>query len=115
MKIFSHHTACHVIAAAKKVMQKQKYDKVKDLANAILSKYVNFNPDEKVPRGDKINLYAIQTLNLGLIWHSFNDSIHEGDGDRVLACWKFMLVIFKAKGHRSYCKEAIILLAQYHC
>ena len=105
----------HIIAAAKKIMQKQKYDKVKDLANAILSKYVNFNPDEKVPRGDKINLYATQTLTLGLIWHSFNDSIYEGDGDRVLACWKFMLVIFKAKGYRNYCKEAIILLAQYHC
>lgn len=91
-------------------MQKQQYNNVKDLADAILCQFVNFNPDEKVNRTDKIHLYATQTLTLGLIWHAFNDSIREGDGDRVLACWKFLLVIFKVKGHRNYCKEAIILL-----
>ena len=105
----------HIIAAARKVTQKQQYKNVKDLANEILCQFVNFNPDEKVPRSDNVNLYATQTLTLGLIWHAFNDSIREEDGDRVLACWKFLLLIYKAKGHRNYCKEAIVLLTQYHC
>jgi len=60
-------------------------------------------------------LYATETLTLGLIWLAFNDAVAEGDGDRVLLCWKFLLVIFRVKGQRNYCKEAIVLLMQYHC
>lgn len=105
----------HVIAAANKVTEQQQYTNVRDLASAILDQFVNFDPDEKVKRTDKVHLYATQTLTLGLIWHAFNDAIREGDGDRVLACWKFLLVIFRVKGHRNYCKEAVTLLAQYHC
>jgi len=97
-------------------MSLQQYVTVKELAKAIVQKYVYFDPDEKVQRDDKIYLYGTQVLTLALIWHNFNDSIREGDGDRVLACWKFLLIIFKAKkGHCNYCKEAIMLLAQYHC
>ena len=74
-----------------------------------------FDPDKKVPRTDKIHLYATQVLTLSLFWDVFHDAIREGDGDRILSYWKFLLIIFRVKGHRNYCKEAIILLTQYHC
>ena len=104
----------HVVAAAKKVLSEKSIDNVKDLAKEILKQFVSFNPDAKISRADKIHLYASQLMTLLLFWHSFNDAIREGDGDRVLSYWKFLLVIFRAKGHRNYCKEAIILLSQYH-
>jgi len=74
--------------------------------------FTEFNLDEKVDRSD---FYGTQVLTLALIWHCFNDSMREWDGNRVLRCWKYLLVVFRAKGHCNYCKEAIMLLAQYHC
>ena len=38
----------------------------------------------------------------------------EHDGMRVLQCWKFMLLVFKAGNRTNYSIEALLLLAQYH-
>ena len=65
------------------------------LATAILKSFTCFNPDKKFDRSDRCFLYATETLTLELIWLAFNDSIGEGDGDRV---WKISLV-FKVQGH----------------
>jgi len=54
-------------------------------------------------------------LNIVLLWHGFDDAIQEGDGDRILTYYKFILNVFKAGRCDNYCKEVIILLAQYHC
>ena len=99
-----------MVAAGKKRMSKKLYDNVNELAKA----FTCFNPDKKIDRSDKCLLYATEMLTLALIWLAFNDSIAEGDSDRVLLCWKFLLV-FKVQGHRNYCKEATVLLMQYHC
>lgn len=104
----------HIVAAGKLLMKKP-YQRVEDLANDIVDKFVHFDPDAKVPNNDKIQMYATEVLTLGLLWLNFKDSIREGDGDRVLLCWKFLLLLFKAKNHRNYAKEAIILLSHYHC
>ena len=45
---------------------------------------------------DTVHLYDLQVLNLGLLWHGFNDLIREGDGDRILTYYKFILNVFKA-------------------
>ena len=58
--------------------------------------------------------YAMDFLTLALLWHGFHDSIKEGDGDRILRYWKFLLVAFKSTNHRNYAKEALNLLVQYH-
>jgi len=47
-----------------------------------------------------------------MLWHSFHDSIKEGDGDRIIIHWKFLLKVFKASGRRNYTIEAFHLLAQ---
>lgn len=105
----------HVNAAAEKLLFQQSYQKVEDLAKAIIQNFVFFDPDKKISREDKVHLYAIQVMTLLLFWHAFDDAIKEGDGDRVLEYWKFLLLIFRVRGHRNYCKEAIIMLSQYHC
>ena len=104
----------HVIAAAKKVLSQQSINEVKYLAKEVMQQFLSFDPDAKILRTDKVHLYASQLMTLLLFWHAFNDAVREGDGDRVLSYWKFLLVIFRAKGHRNYCKEAIVLLSQYH-
>ena len=56
-------------------------------------------------------LYVMQVLSLGLIWHNFLDATKEGDGNRIIQCWKFLLLAFKATNRKSYCIEALIELA----
>lgn len=105
----------HVNAAAEKLLSEQSYDKVEDLAKAIVHNYVFFDPAKKIKRNDKVHLYATQLMTLLLFWHAFNDAVKEGDGDKVIDYWRFLLVIVRVKGHRNYCKESIVMLSQYHC
>ena len=45
----------------------------------------------------------------------FQDAIREGDGIRVIRCWKFLLLWFRSTGHTNYAIEAMTLLSQlYH-
>eukprot|EP00731_Ephydatia_muelleri_P006704 Em0003g952a len=58
--------------------------------------------------------YAKETLSLGLLLLEFKDGIREGDGNRVLRCWKYFLLFFRATKHKNYCIEAFNLQMQYY-
>ena len=53
-------------------------------------------------------------LDHGLLYMNFLDSISEGDGDRILLCWKFLLLHFYADkgGSTKYALEALYLQFQ---
>lgn len=59
---------------------------------------------------DGIYNYACAVLNDGLLLLELRDAIHEGDGIRVLRCWKFMLLYWRYGGHTKYALEALYLL-----
>ncbi len=63
---------------------------------------------------DGVFEYARAVLNDGLLLMEFRDAIKEGDGDRIMRCWKFMLPYFHATGHTKYRLEAFNLLASVH-
>jgi len=44
----------------------------------------------------------------------FNDAVKEGDGERILTCWKYMLMYFKVSHKTKYSIEAFNLLAHYY-
>lgn len=56
--------------------------------------------------------YATNLLTLSLIWHGYHDSVKEGDGNRILLYWKFLLPIFQEEGRFNYAKEAFLLISQ---
>ena len=58
---------------------------------------------------DGVSNYASAVLNDGLLME-FRDAIHEGDGPRILRCWKFMLLYWRHTGHTKYAHEAIQLI-----
>lgn len=60
---------------------------------------------------DHIYNYACARLGLGLLLHNFDDAVKEGDGDRIIRCWKFLLLIFKSYNHNKYALAALQLLA----
>ena len=52
----------------------------------------------------------------GLLCLEFYDAIQEGDGERIIRCWKFLLLHFKAdgKGSTKYALEGLYLILQVH-
>ena len=102
----------HVVAAAKEILSTTQYDSVQNLAKEIVVQFIAFQPDVNMGITDKVFLYSLQVLNLGLLWHGFNDSIR---GDRIMTYYKFILNVFKAGRCFNYSKEVVILLTQYYC
>ena len=58
--------------------------------------------------------YTCEVISLGLLYLNFKDAVREGDGDRILLMWKYLMLIWKATGHKNYAIEAFTLLSQYH-
>ena len=62
---------------------------------------------------DAVFTYASELLTLGLFHMEFKQAIKEGDGGRVLRCWKYMLILFKGSLRKNYAIEALNLLYNY--
>lgn len=63
---------------------------------------------------DDMYHYQCNFMEHGLLYMNFIDGISEGDGDRILRCWKFLLLHFYADGGSStkYALEALFLQFQ---
>lgn len=70
--------------------------------------------DKKGLKRDDMFSYQSSFLEIGLLVKNFYDAISEGDGQRVVRCWKFMLQYLKQDGARSrkYALEALYLQCQ---
>ena len=62
---------------------------------------------------DSIMEYGKEVFSLGMLYMEFHDAIKEGDGHRVLRCWKYLLLIFKASQRKNYSIEAFNFLCEY--
>lgn len=51
---------------------------------------------------DHIFKYQKALLSINLLLKNINDSIREGDGERLLVCYKVALLYFKSTGHVKY-------------
>ena len=60
---------------------------------------------------DGVFNYASAVLNDGLLFMELRDAIREGDGPRIIRCWKFMLLYWKHAGHTKYAYEVIELIS----
>jgi L1 cell adhesion molecule like protein len=60
-------------------------------------------------RDDSTN-YVSKLLGMGLLVWDFEDVVKEGDGERLVLLWKFMLLLFKQAGKTKYSLEAFTLL-----
>jgi len=66
------------------------------------------------PANNLVRAYACSVLTNGLLLMEFNDAIREGDGDCILRCWSYFMIIFKSTDRRNYCIGASNMLVQYH-
>ena len=105
----------HSVAAAKTILDYNPMDSATHLADAIVANYVQLpsatlkSTHNKSPVcKDRVHLYAMDLLSLSLIWHCFHDAIREGDWERILRYWKFLVVVFKSSNKHCMQKKALI-------
>lgn len=105
----------HIVAAAKECGADQIHDCL-ECSKAIISKFVNvrlpLSQEEPTNISEMAHSYAVDLLGLSLLWHGYHDSVKEGDGNRILLYWKFLLPIFQQEGHYNYANEAFTLISQ---
>ena len=67
-----------------------------DLINNYVDMMFHTTPvdDPDPDNTDKVHLYAKRLLSLGCFYLEYSDAIREGDGDRVLQCWRYLLPMF---------------------
>lgn len=79
-----------------------------------LNKFVRFRYNgDNVCGKDLVTEYEMQLLSIGLFYLEYRDGIKEGDGERVLRCWRYLLPIFLCTNRTNYAKEALNLLCQH--
>jgi len=88
---------------------------VNSVVTSITEKYshTNYHCHEDPIQTDKVNLHARRLMTLGCIYLKFSDAICEGDGDRVLRCWRYMLPMFITSGRKNSAIEGLNLLVQH--
>ena len=72
----------------------------------------SFTHEEVPEKEDGVYNYARVLCHYGSLVMEFRDAWHEGDGERVLHCWKLFLPHFKVGGCSKYCLEALKLQIQ---
>ena len=65
---------------------------------------------EPEERDDMYN-YACARLNLGLLLRNVDDTVKEGDGERIIRCWRFFLLYYKASGRHKYALATFLLIS----
>ena len=125
----------HVLAAAMKLLQMDSLEAVlssslvpsdlwlqtserqsglRSVCRAVVDKFINFSfllsPGKAIKQTDKVFTYACQTLSVGMFYTEFRDAIREGDGNRILRCWRYLLPLFKASSRKNYSLKTLYLL-----
>lgn len=73
----------------------------------------SFNSVDTKTTKDNVREYGRQLLGLGLFYLEYSDAIRQGDGRRLLRCWRYLLPVFKASGRRNYSCEVVNMLYQH--
>ena len=93
----------YIIAASKEVLKHETVASVHELADKVVAQYTRIlSAPQNIDTSDRVLTYSSEVITLGLLWHNLHDAIREGDGNRVLMTWKFLLIIFHASGHTNY-------------
>jgi len=109
----------HIIAAANVCIDEMYGDcrsqiNCNEVAKALVKKFVkaSLEGDATEVPDDSVYAYATDLLSSCLLWHGFHDAIREGDGNRIMTYWKFLMVIFRKERHYNYSNEALKLTMQ---
>ena len=106
----------HDLTQVPRQNRQQSYNRI---VHNILKEFVRLpnNPgsaSQTEDNPDGVLCYTREVITYGLLYTEFEDAIKEGDGLRVVRCWRFFLPIFKASNRTKYALEAATLLIKLH-
>ena len=87
-----------------------RFTKMSDISNPDTSSLLRQQQSDD--QEDQVMNYASLVIGFGLMANNFHDAWREGDGERLLRCWKFLLLHFKGNGRTKYAVEAVRLISQ---
>lgn len=90
---------------------------IEHITSAIVDSFVfldyNTTSNDASSTNDGVYSYATNLLTLGCFYLEFRDAIKEGDGLRVLRCYRYMLPMFISSGRKNYAIETLNFLLQH--
>lgn len=96
---------------------KERKDLIYRLSSKIVDQFIDFSynrsDDDIQQSSDQVREYAIQLLSLGCFYLEMSDAIREGDGKRILRCWRYLLPIFWNSRRKNYSNEVLKMLYQH--
>ena len=109
MRIYIEHSYCiRLTTITPKISRNLPHFLLRSCAADVHGKFGALQMQQESTDG--VFSYACTVLNDGLLLSELRDAIHHGDGPRIIRCWKFMLLYFKAYNHHKYALEAFRLL-----
>ena len=85
------------------------------LSRIVVEKYTNhFFNSTVCSSGDSVCDYTSYLMSIGCMYMLFRDAIREGDGDRVLLYYRYLLPLFINAGRHNYANDCLNLLCQYY-
>ena len=97
-------TLKHLIPEGEQASKEQQLRYVEGLARKVVASFAMYNAEEcqLIESGhgpDGIFNYACTLMNMGMLARNMQDASSEGDGERVIRCWRFLFLHYKAAGH----------------
>lgn len=88
---------------------------LQDITMLIAKRFIgiSYNTPVNASTSDGVHDYSRHLLTIGCLYAEIRDAVKEGDGNRVLQCWRYLLPIFHHAGRRNYTIEAFTLLFQH--
>ncbi len=120
MQVFSMSTAtdrpCTELfpEGCEKLNPQQRWNVLRLAVSKIVDQFVDISYPSPATKkdDDRVRAYAKEVLSLGLLLMEFMDAVREGDGERIIRCWKYFLLLFKSSERTNYSVEAFNLLLE---
>ncbi len=97
------------------LQDRQEREQLMDMVlSRITDKFINIQfHSPHISSEDRVLEYAKELISVGSLSAEFADAIKQGDGERVIRCWRYLMVIFHNSNRKNYAKEAVLLLHQH--
>ena len=104
-------SSAHFPQGCTQLNPKQHWKVLRLAIKDIVEQFVDIDyPSPAKKDNDHVRAYAKEVLSLGLLLKEFVDAIREGDGERIIRCWRYSLPFFKCSDRKNYSVEAFNLL-----
>ncbi len=100
--------------------ESEREEMISNICKKVLDRYctirhnnIENDPDDSPDEySDQVKLYASEVLTLGLLYFEFCDAIREGDGTRIIRCYRYFLLMLKHSHKTNYSNEVLLMLYQ---